>query len=1023
MDDNDSTTTEEATRLKDQLLESIRPQPGEYQVQDTPDTPSEPSTPDSPTNDEPTVDTDTRGVELRNATPADDGNLVVIRANTGRDSSLPDGRESRLDVRGDDRETGHVATSLTPPATGPCLNQPLEGHPASSSSLREVHTEGESIVGTDQETDTTPDNQSETEGEETPGTPTLTEEEMVWNQYLDLAELPRPPNRIPREHVKDFIAAVERCSNTFLRTKSVRALFDIMRLPKTVFDPHLTRRRTALIRTALRDYPQVELPDPKAPERRPRQPRPPDPNADIKRAERLFQDGYLRKALQCLVSKRKPVPITPEIFQRLRELHPQQEADQGLVTYTEKPDKPDTEDIFNTMKKVNLEASGGPSGWNYRHVKVALRSPAFVDFITTYVGMMAEGTAPGRDIMVTSSGLVLGERITEGTVTKIRPISMPEPLFQIGEMTSNRKNRQKGDLMTTQLGSGTPGGVEPLIWIKNKHLKSEETGDGLEEIDRKNAFNTMKLENVRKGLAKWNPKNGPLFEWTYRSSAVTLVQAEDGQWIIMRTTCLLQGRKASGFYFQIGDRVKLEELQQQLGESSTVWSYMDDLTILKDNLGMDGDCDTSPPLLIAHDVLGTDSINTTKSKSITSTQVQQHGYETLGGCIGPPEKRSAFIKKQIDDIQHKVVQIRKLRKQTQLVLLRQCIIPTMNHTMRTTDPTGCEERYQQLKTVIINAVAELAGVPVQLGYRDRRRNYMPRRDGGRVRDTDLISLPTRYGGLGLTDPIAQSKIAWEASQAKSEFLVRKWVMGTIQRGQQRMPSQQKTEMEKYWKKSSDQLMEKLYRDRCLRIATNSEKSASAWLTTIPNMKVLQLTDNQVAAGLRRRLLKEPDHYDIIRSGRMNQEIIKAFKEAEYDATLVTTNTNYQHSDGPDTRAPGAVVEPMAISVMKLRVDNINVTTTNNQEGLLSHYKKEIHAYASRRQDSTFNARQYTGKTHFPLIISPTGAFLGKTRKYITEMKQRSVLNRLPSPITQIISCIAVRSLKIFDPNRRRTNRI
>ena len=872
-------------------------------------------------------------------------------------------------------------------------------------------------------TDETPDNPSDDEDTETPGSPTLTDEEMVWNRYLDLAELPRPPNRIPRTHVKDFIAAVERCSTTFLRTKSVRALFDILRLPKTVFDPHLTRRRTALIKTALRDYPQVELPDPRDPGRRPRQPRPPDPNADIKRAERLFQDGYLRKALQCLVSKRKPVPITPEIFQRLRELHPQQEPDQGLVTYTEKPDKPDTEDIINTMKKVNLEATGGLSGWNYRHVKIALRSPVFVDFLTTYVGMMAEGTAPGRDMMVASAGLALGEQVTEGTITKIRPLSMPEPFFQIGEMTANRKNRQRNDLMATQLGSGTPGGVEPLVWIKNRHLASEQDGDGLEEIDRKNAFNTMKLENVRKGLAKWNPKNGPLFEWTYRSSSVTLVRAEDGQWIIMRTTCLLQGRKASGFYFQIGDRVKLEELQQRLGETSTVWSYMDDLTILKDNLGAEGDCDTSPPLLIAHEVLGTDNINAQKSKSITSTQAQRDGYETLGGCIGPPEKRSEFIKKQIDDIQNKIVLIRRLRKQTQLGLLRQCIIPTMNHTMRTTDPTGCEERYQQLKTIIINAVADLAGVPVQLGHRDRRRNYMPRQDGGRVKDTDLISLPMRYGGLGMTDPIAQSKIAWEASQAKSEFLVRKWIMGTIQRGQQRMPSQQKAEMEKYWKKASDQLMDKLYRDRCLRIATNSEKSASAWLTTIPNMKILQLTDNQVAAGLRRRLLKEPDDYNVTISRRMDQETIKAFKEAEFDATLVTTNTNYQHTDGPDTRAPGAVVEPMAISVMKLRVDNINVTTTNNQEGLLSHYKKEIHAYASRRQDSTFNARQYTGKTHFPLIISPTGAFLGKTRKYITEMKQRSVLNRLPSPITQIISCIAVRSLKIFDPNRRRTNRI
>ena len=60
----------------------------------------------------------------------------------------------------------------------------------------------------------------------------------------------------------------------------------------------------------------------------------------------------------------------------------------------------------------------------------------------------------------------------------------------------------------------------------------------------------------------------------------------------------------------------------------------------------------------------------------------------------------------------------------------------------------------------------------------------------------------------------------------------------------------------------------------------------------------------------------------------------------------------------------------------------------------------------RTTDSTRDSTP--GKTHFPIMISPTGAFLGKTRKYIKEMKRRSALNKLPSPITQIISCIAVK---------------
>lgn len=594
---------------------------------------------------------------------------------------------------------------------------------------------------------------------------------------------------------------------------------------------------------------------------------------------------------------------------------------------------------------------------------------------------------------------------------KERPISMGEVFFKVGEITALKKNRQRGDLMPTQLGSGTPGGVEPLIWMKRKHLESEE-GDGLDDIDRTNAYNEMKLKKIRQGLAKWNPKNGPLFEFSYGKEAVMFVREEGGQMLIMRTSCLLQGRSNSGFYYQIGDRVDLEKLQEKLGDDSTLWSYIDDVTILKDKVTVSSDGDTEPPMLMAIETLPPDSINKSKSKSRTSTQVQRDGYETLGGCIGPQEKRSAFIKKQVDKLKGKIGKLGKLRKQTQLGLLRQCIIPSMNHTMRNTDPTGCEDRYQEFKTVIASAVSRLADSPVQLGPRDTRRNFMPRRDGGRVKDTDLISLPIAFGGLGMTDPIAQSKIAWKACQDKSEFLVRKWITGTIQRGQQRMPKSQKLEMQEYWKKSSDQLMSRLYSTKCLRIAANSEKSASAWLSTTPNMKILQLTDDEIAAGLRSRLLQTADTINSLQSRRMDQEITNAFKEAEYNATLVTTNTNYQSSDGPNTWAPGSVVEPMAISVTKLRITNINVTTTEHQEGLLSHYKKAIHSYATRIQHQLFNRRKYVGLTHLPFIISPTGAFLGKTRKYISEMKRRASLNKLPSPITQIISSIAIKSLRV-----------
>ena len=119
---------------------------------------------------------------------------------------------------------------------------------------------------------------------------------QIWQEYEKLANLPAPPARIPRQHVKEFIAAAERAAAKFIRKKDVRSLFDVLRLPKTAFDPYLTRRKTSIVRQVLKDYPRVELPDPHADDRKPR-PRAKPPNEDqrkrrkVQQAEALFQEG------------------------------------------------------------------------------------------------------------------------------------------------------------------------------------------------------------------------------------------------------------------------------------------------------------------------------------------------------------------------------------------------------------------------------------------------------------------------------------------------------------------------------------------------------------------------------------------------------------------------------------------------------------------------------------------------------------------------------------------------------------
>ena len=417
-------------------------------------------------------------------------------------------------------------------------------------------------------------------------------------------------------------------------------------------------------------------------------------------------------------------------------------------------------------------------------------------------------------------------------------------------------------------------------------------------------------------------------------------------------------------------------------------------------------------MLVASRILPHGSINTSKSRYVTAAQVKNEGYETLGGFVGSISAREQHLRMVIQDVHYKMggVVMRNLRKQTRLMLIRQCVLPSVNHTMRNVDPDGCTRLYLDLKKDIQFHISTIGDICSTLGPGEIRAGHRPHQRVPRVKDTDLVCLPLRYGGLGLGDPTVQSKHAWEACQDKCEYLIQKWCQG--HRG--RTPKTQKERMEEYWKSSSDQLMRKLYRPMCLRVAANSEKSSSSWLTTIPHDERLQMTDEQVARGIRSRLLKQPDQAHPQRRKELDEMMVDEYKSAEYESTLVTSDTQHTISDDPRQWMSDSIVSPMAISMTTVNVSSITrnliPTAPKDTTGLLKHYRKKIHEYVTRIQKKIYR-REYDGYTHYPFAISTTGAFLSMTRKWIKGLKKRSSLNKSPSPVVQLTSVLAIKSLQ------------
>ena len=843
-------------------------------------------------------------------------------------------------------------------------------------------------------------------------TPEQTDPEyIIWDEYVKLAQLPPPPNRIPPQHVKDFIAAADKCAKTFLQSPTPRHLFDIVRLPKTVFDPFLTRRKTNVIRTALRDYPKVETADPKAPKRkqwRPRLTRTGETRRDrVKRAERLFKEGYMSKALKAVSSTLKPVNITEEVEQKIRALHPSQDLfSEEDDEYDDTPILPDNEDIMKTVKKINIEASGGPSGWNPRHLKVAMRSKAFVDFMTRYAGMMATNTAPGRMMMTMMTSIALKDEQTG----KIRPIDMGEVIYKVCAITSMKKNRQNGDLNFYQLGCGTPNGTEPLIYLEKQHFMGDEwEGEELYSVDRPNAYNTKKLKDVRRGLKKRNPRNGPLFEWTYGRPTHIIFRTANGEYKTAVTTCLRQGDPLSMYFFEAGDCDNIEALQEAVGDNGMVWSYVDDIRIFKSKQDEDSsDGDEEPTLMMVQRVLGQENINIQKSRQVTKETFEREGLETFGGFVGTQRQRSEFLRVQVDKVIESIDKIGDLRKQTQMVLMKQCIIPSINYCMRNVDPTGCEHQYRRLQQAITRRVSRLADAPVRLTGRLTRMGWSSMR-GHRAKDTDIISLPGRYGGLGMGDQEVQARIAYDACQDKCKYLVDKWMQGTIR---SRPPTSQRQRMDTHWRRVSNALLDRLRPQQRLRVAANSTQTAKSWISATPHKAGLTMTDDEVATGLRSRLLQSADRVNATKRKVLDQLILNEFKLADIDAKLVTTTTSHTTTDDPMGMSE-SVVEPMAISVSTLNVTCIEVPRppqdTRTQGNLLNYYVKKIHDRARKIQRRKFR-RYYEGYTHFPMVVSTTGAVLGATKKWVQDLKKRATLNKTPSAITQIIANNAVKSL-------------
>jgi hypothetical protein len=237
------------------------------------------------------------------------------------------------------------------------------------------------------------------------------------------------------------------------------------------------------------------------------------------------------------------------------------------------------------------------------------------------------------------------------------------------------------------------------------------------------------------------------------------------------------------------------------------------------------------------------SLNLAKCRIHTVSELRESGVQLLGTCVGTDTFRERFLAAKIEDMMVKTRRVLRLPNQAALLLLRECVAPTLLHLLRCLDSTNLGDLWGRATAAVLDAARTLASVP-ELD------------EAARV----VATLPIRLGGLGLPDysfiqPHARAASqdlatefeafleAYRAPPTPSDVLLRS------------------DTLRKAHKVRAEQLLGTLEDQRRIAMVENASKLGSAWTRMIPIYPTRALGDRQIASALGNRLLLSAETAD------------------------------------------------------------------------------------------------------------------------------------------------------------------
>jgi hypothetical protein len=413
--------------------------------------------------------------------------------------------------------------------------------------------------------------------------------------------------------------------------------------------------------------------------------------------------------------------------------------------------RPTAEDIHQALASFATDTAAGLSGWSVPLLREACKRSQVVEFLLQLCKQIQNGSAPGSQLL-TASRLVALDKEDNG----VRPIAVGDMIYRLVAKVILRKQFATDQLAPFQLGVQSPGGVEPIVHLLRHAIDGDLKGyTHVCSADFKNAFNSVSRVAVSAATLTYAPEFYKPAKWAYNEPSALVMY--DGT-VVTSSEGVRQGDPLGPLLFSLAIRDTLQQLQKQLARTARcglpppiVVAYLDDVYIISGQ-------EITPQQLERHLQQAPISLNAQKTKSYSLQDLRQTGLKTLGSFVGSQTGKKEFLKEKIGELQQVLNRLQDLPKQHELLLLRANTTSLLRHLPRTLKCQELQEEFRDIDRRLLQMVKYLQGST-----------------DSRPLDQDLVALPTRLGGLGITLFAETASLAFQNSRTIADITLQRFL--------------------------------------------------------------------------------------------------------------------------------------------------------------------------------------------------------------------------------------------------------